>query len=174
MNNYKQWFAAFVDDSQHKLRHALQYYLSAQESEDALQELYVNLYKKFVTHTPQNPMAYAYRAARNLAIDILRQRKTNFCELDEQVSVDSPTPMSQAEQDLVRDAIEALPPISRNVLIAAKYQGKSHKDIAIAFGISPKTVENHLRQAMIKCNQFVKERVSNSKKKAPEKQHASR
>lgn len=169
MNNYNQWFAAFVDDSQHKLRHALQYYLSAQESEDALQELYVNLYKKFATHTPQNPMAYAYRAARNLSIDILRQRKERFCELDEQISIDTPIPLSNAEQALLKDAIDALPPIARNILIAAKYQGKSHKDIAHAFGITPKTVENHLRQAMIKCTQFVKQRIADE-----EKRHASR
>lgn len=169
MNNYNQWFASFVDESQHKLRKALQYYLSAQESEDALQELYVNLYKKFATHTPDNPMAYAYRAARNVSIDILRQRKADFCELDEDLSIDTPTPLSRAEQDLIRDAIDALPPIARNVLIAAKYQGKSHKDIAQAFGISPKTVENHLRQAMIKCAQFVKQRIIDK-----EKRHASR
>ena len=175
MNNYNQWFASFVETSQHKLRYALQFYLSAQESEDALQELYVNLYKKFATDVPENPMAYAYRAARNLAIDQLRQNKAEHCELDESLSAEFAAPMSHAEQQLLRDAIDDLPPIARNVLIAARFKGQSHKEIAHNFGITPKTVENHLRQAMQKCAKFVKRRVStNTATASCKKHHASR
>lgn len=60
---------------------------------------------------------------------------------------------TQQQVDRLRQAMEELPPKTRAVYILYRVDGLSYRDIAAALDISPRTVEYHLRQALIQCRQ---------------------
>ena len=52
-------------------------------------------------------------------------------------------------------AIEALPPQARRILLLARVEGRSHKEIARALDLAPKTVENHLGRAVARLAELL-------------------
>ena len=51
-------------------------------------------------------------------------------------------------QSLVDKALESLPEQTRDIFVRSRYNNQSHKEIAVALGISTKTVEFHITKAL--------------------------
>ena len=51
-------------------------------------------------------------------------------------------------QSLVDKALETLPEQTREIFVRSRYNNQSHKEIAVALGISTKTVEFHITKAL--------------------------
>jgi len=51
-------------------------------------------------------------------------------------------------KDIIKTAIEGLPPAQRNVFYMSKFEGFKQKEIADILNISIKTVENHMGSAL--------------------------
>ena len=51
-------------------------------------------------------------------------------------------------QSLVDKALETLPEQTRDIFVRSRYNNQSHKEIAVALGISTKTVEFHITKAL--------------------------
>lgn len=114
-----------------------------------------------------NPVAYLYRVITNLVID--RQRQSIARERhevdDEQatdvVATEAPSPFrvvaGQQEYALLEEAVAALPARCREVFILYRARHMSMQEIASHLGISSKTVENHIANAMVLCRRRLRD-----------------
>ena len=107
-----------------------------------------------------NPRAYLYRVADNIALDRLRAegRRARLLvqddSADEQPS-DAPSAETVLEHKerlrLLAVAIDELPPRCREVFLLHKIDGLSHGEIAKRLGISRSMAEKHVMRALAYC-----------------------
>jgi len=101
--------------------------------------------------------AQIFRIARTTLIDLLRKEKTvhqlkqNYTHL-KQADYEAPSvqaKLSEKElQEKLREALDKLPPIRRNVFELSRVKGMSYKEIATSLNISVRTVENHISNTL--------------------------
>ncbi|MCB1553066.1 MAG: RNA polymerase sigma factor [Xanthomonadales bacterium] len=100
-----------------------------------------------------NPRAFLFHVATNLARDHLRKRMVRDAA-DSDLPQEGHSPgadvVEQSREDLARVAqgIAQLPNRSREVLLLSRVRGYSHTEIGERLGIAAKTVENHLARAL--------------------------
>jgi RNA polymerase sigma factor (sigma-70 family) len=130
----------------------------AEEAEDILQELFLKIGK--LTPGPiADPLAYLYRIADNLLLDLRRsQTRRNVreqawmaarhgsSELDDQPSAEDRL-IAQERLRLVQLALSRLPERTVIVLRRFRLDGVGQKRIAAELGISVSAVEKHLQRA---------------------------
>ena len=104
-----------------------------------------------------NPRAYVYRVAGNLAIDTMRREgriaaRHTGSEPDETVPDPAPNPeqvaLYRGELERFLRVIDNLSPRSREVFILAKVYGLSYGEIASKLGIAKNTVMVHMAKAL--------------------------
>jgi len=136
-------------------RTALRFVNDEQEAEDIVQNLFISLWEKRASQQENlgSVGPYLRRAVRNRSLNYLRDQKR--IPIDEG---DVPETLAAKEfaddeltQDELRDrihtAIDALPERCRLVFVMSKLEDMTHKEIAGALEISPKTVENQMTRA---------------------------
>ena len=108
---------------------------------DIMQDLWERIIylRKKKTETPQNPVGYCYRMARNLSLNFIRSRKGNV-PIDDLTEAEHPIveivePTDQEE--LLRLALERLPEAYREVLVLNAWSGYSFEEIAEMLGKQP-------------------------------------
>lgn len=127
---------------------------------DCTQETYVHLVRMRSTIDVQNPRAFLFRVAANLAVDNLRKIRIRR----EALSVDpppdnSPSMAPSAEETLaakqrlarVEHAIGELSPKCRSALLMNRLEGKTHREIAEKLGVSESMVAKYVIQALKHC-----------------------
>jgi RNA polymerase sigma factor (sigma-70 family) len=154
---------ACFDESSGQLRRLISARLGNQaDAEDLMQELWIKL-ATIETSPVDNPHAYLYRMALNLANDLIRQRirrsgresawsETMISE-EGGLAVDpSPSPEralgDKMRLDLLKTAIIGLPDRAGEVFRRHRIEGSSHSEVAQAMGISRSGVEKHMATAM--------------------------
>lgn len=104
----------------------------------------------------RNPLAFAYRIARNLVVDHYRSRQGegggfSFSEEDE-VSSAAPGPEEVAaiRQRLsrVEAAVAELSPQCRRAFVLNRFEGLAQNQVAAHMGISRQMVERHIARAL--------------------------
>ena len=142
----------------------LQKYLFWQvRSHDIAEELAQETYLRFLKQsgTPQilDLNAFLFTIAANLARDHLRSSKRkqsrNFVPLDTEIADSKPNTediiAKQCLEAQLQQAIASLPEKTREVFLLYRADELSYKQIAVQLAISERTVEYHLRQAMLHC-----------------------
>ena len=124
---------------------------SYEDSEDIVQQIFVELLEKAVVGRLEvgNMKGYLYTVVRNRAVKYVKKDQ-------EKVSVESAMyltdenilSISVEEEALVWDWIDALPTERRNIFLMAKQQGMKYKEIAMQLDISVKTVEGQMGKAL--------------------------
>jgi len=129
------------------------------EAEDLVQELYFRLDRATIVADVENPVAYLYKMAFNLARDHRRERQRSHVRDgqwiesrrvmvgNEPIADQAPADIAyEAKEDLARimAALEDLSPQCRRVFLLHKFEGLSHSEIAAQVGISRSTVEKHM------------------------------
>ena len=114
---------------------------SEADAEDALQELFLKLWKnRDSLDGIQNPKAYAMTLLRNLCLDRIRQvQKFEDAPLDERTVgiCDADRELDQKERlEKVLAAVKSLPDKQRQVLILRTIKGLSYEEIAEKTGIN--------------------------------------
>ena len=123
-----------------------------QLAEDSAQEAFIRAWQKLPGYQPRSPFRnWLYRIATNVALDTLR-RERDTVDVDKvQLSTRTQGPEDSFDQseraELVREAVLALPPASRAVLVLREYEGLSYKQIAATLGIPIGTVMSRLNYA---------------------------
>lgn len=151
---------AFME-SEPQLRAQLSRFLSRNEDiEDVLYEAYAKTYDAMQTQTIHAPKVFLLHVSRNLAINQLSKHSSRYehtedpYQLGEMYEHSDNTEaqlIALEKQQLLDSAIAMLPKQCRKAfLLRCKYQ-LSYKDIAKTMGISIKTVEKHLAEAIKKC-----------------------
>lgn len=134
---------------------------SSGSARDAMHDTYLRLQGLGTVPEVENPRAYLYRVAHNIALDRMRadgrwQRRhlSNELALEQQPSA-SPSADNGLEYKerlrLLARAVEEMPPRRREVFLLHKIDGLSHAEIAAKLGISRSMVERHIMKAMAHC-----------------------
>ncbi|UCC14615.1 MAG: sigma-70 family RNA polymerase sigma factor [Gammaproteobacteria bacterium] len=139
-------------------------YVAPDDVDDIVQETYLRLCRVAMVDEIQNPRAYIYRIARNLALDSLKKadnaQTVPFVE-------DFPEPGARSD-DVVRqvesseefghfcDSVRRLPAQARRVFVLKKVYGFSQRRIAADLGISQSTVEKHVALASRRCSRYMR------------------
>lgn len=157
---------SLIETSQKDLRTYLKRFLrSEEEVSDVCQEAYlktfVNLDRAVI------PRAFLFRTARNLAIDHLSHEKAlSIVQLDDidqfpsqSESIESILNNAQ-ELDLLREAIETLPPKRKQILIKRVFFGLSYRALSKQFKIGERTVENHIALGIRDVTRHIRDKKS--------------
>lgn len=128
---------------------------------DLVQEAYARLWERRADLDPTRSIkALVYRTVRNLAYNRARDRRTRADLLAEHTAGTplatgvsaSPLPDAKAEAKALDARLQAwiadLPDRQREALTLSRFDGLSHAEIADVMGVSPRTVNNHLVQAL--------------------------
>lgn len=125
--------------------------------EDLLQDIYVRVYESAQKELPGNTKAYLFQTARNLIANRVRDRRVvpmdAVADLDALgVAIDTPGPdQTLAARDELRrlkEAIEALPPRYRDVVVLRRIRNLSRKEIATRLNLSEASVSVYLTEGM--------------------------
>ncbi len=129
---------------------------SEQDAEDVVQEAYLRALRFFGSFKGGDGRAWLLAIVRNASHDWLRRpggptATTVFDEeihgQDDTVETAETLLIQEADRDVVRREIEALPLAWREVLILREFEGLSYKEIADVAGIPVGTVMSRLARA---------------------------
>lgn len=158
--NRKSLTLAFLAWKTSLTRYVATFFVSREDVEDTVQEIYVQALSSERREEIRSPEAYLFRVARNIAINKKKRQSKIFFEnlgqFEEALGADdAPSLFDQVygRQKLkaLNEAIEALPPQCRKVFLMQRMDGLSYKEIAGRLGISTRTVEKHLEKALSRC-----------------------
>ncbi len=132
------------------------YLKSKEDAEEVVQEVFIRIWKNRKDLKPDLSFkAYLFKIAYNLIIEtfqkVRREQAYKDTLIDEAI-VFSPELEEQlnyqALLEKVEKIIDELPTRQKEVLVKKRIEGQSVKDISMQLGITPKTVENHLTEAL--------------------------
>jgi RNA polymerase sigma-70 factor, ECF subfamily len=157
-------FALLVEAHQERLLRLCERMLGdAEEARDAAQEVFLKAYRKAADFRPRGQVyTWLYRIATNLCLNKLRRRRVvRFVQWEDPeerdaAPFDPPDGAPDPEAALAarrrwrqtRKVIGLLPAGQRAVLVLARFEGLSYRQIAEVLGITEGAVESRLFRAM--------------------------
>jgi RNA polymerase sigma-70 factor (ECF subfamily) len=173
----REWFGPLVKRYERELYGYLKRYLGdAELAADVFQNTFLQVFLKIEQYEPGRPARpWLYAIATNQAIDALRRRaRRSDTRADPLLAGDDgpddtarplfevlrdkdPGPVEQAEgaelRQLVREAVDRLPDLLRQVVVLAYFQGLRYQEIADALDIPLGTVKSRLHAALAKLTE---------------------
>ena len=155
---------AFVENNVLLKKFLTRFLYRRQDIEDVVQEAYLRAFQAEKKAQIDQPKAFLFRVARNLAFNELKRKSRHItdsleeCDIQPQSNVSAPLEEElQAEQHLglYCEAIASLPEQCRRVCLLRKTQGLKHKDIAERLGLTVSSVEKHLRKGALACQAYI-------------------
>lgn len=121
-------------------------------AEDAAQEAFLRAWRNLERYQPRFSFrSWVYRIALNVAVDALRRERPTTDLSDALLGAHTDSPEAQVERqqqaEQVRQAVLALPPASRAVLVLREYEGLTYHEMAEALEIPLGTVMSRLNYA---------------------------
>jgi RNA polymerase sigma-70 factor (family 1) len=126
---------------------------------EIVQEVFIKLWEGRFDQHIQEIKPYLYTAARNRALNYLRDKKTEEKQLEAWSLHESDIRQGhdcrdmEASINLLQQAIQELPPKCKEIFILAKMDGWSYQKIAEQCNLSVKTIENQMGIAMRKLRE---------------------
>jgi RNA polymerase sigma factor (sigma-70 family) len=164
-----QWFKSEVHAHDGQLKSYLRgKFPSVQDVDDVVQESYLKVWKARMQNPIQSAKSFLFQVARHLAIDRIRRDKVRAVEPlpDFEVSSvldDSPgvaeVACSREELRILAQAIHALPPRCREVIILRQIEGIPQREIAQRLNLSELTVQTHVVNGLRRVESFLHERL---------------
>ncbi len=135
------------------------------DAEDVVQESYLRAVKFFGGFHGENARPWLLAIVRNTCYTWLRRNRMDEpTELDESTQMIDPSSanpeailLSAAQTELVRQALEALPPGFREIVILRELEGMSYKEIAEIASIPVGTVMSRLARARARLQKLLSE-----------------
>jgi RNA polymerase sigma factor (sigma-70 family) len=161
-----RWITAHILPYQSELRGWLRHRLGSladNDIDDLLQEAFARIWVADVAAI-RDGRAYLYATIRHLLAEYARRRRIVPIELLGEIESlnivsDEPGPDrrvgARQELDRLRAIVASLPVQCRRVFELRKFEGLSHKEVALRMGIAEKTVENHLTRALARITQLL-------------------
>ena len=150
----KLWFIREVLPLEAALMQFLQHnWRNPSDIADLQQEVYLRVYRAAQDGLPDRPKQFLFATARNLLIDRVRHDHVVPIEavadlelLETAADAPGPDRVVQARDELrhLQAALDRLPPQCRQVVILARIEGLSRREIAARMGIAEPTVANYL------------------------------
>ena len=132
---------------------------SAELAGESLQDTFLRLNAVPETDPIRNPQAYLFRIAMSVAATrkIAENRRLTISEVGAFLDFadDAPDPAriveARSEIDALKRALQELPARRREILIAACMDEIPHQSIARRFGVTVRTIQSELKQAINHC-----------------------
>lgn len=156
--------AAFLENHAFLKRFLARFFSDRQDIEDVAQEAFLRAYVAEQQKEIEQPRAYLFRIAKNLALTKLTKKSKNITDYLEEsgasvviewgAAADSEV---EAEESLglYCEAVAALPEKCRQVFLLRKVHGLAHKEIAERMSLSVSSVEKYLFRGVLECRTFV-------------------
>lgn len=128
--------------------------LAPEDVDDIVQETLARLVSRLRARpiAPPGPRAYAFQIAKNLIIDRRRAAPRQAEALPEDLAEDAPrsdeTVMARQAQDAFLEALQAMPPLRREVFVRVRVHGQTHAEIGAQTGLSRRAIEKHVSRAL--------------------------
>lgn len=161
-----RWFAEQVQTHESSLRSYLRgSFPCVRDIDDVVQESYLRVWKARALQPIQSAKAFLFKVARHVAVDLLRRHGNSPMNVVDNLNAlpvmdDGPSAVealsAQEKLDLLGDAVMALPSRCREVVLLRKIQGIPQKEVAARFGLSERTVENHCRLGIKRCEEYLR------------------
>lgn len=140
-----------------------------QEAADALQLVYINLWKRANRYNPDKGKALTWMivVARNTAIDLMRRRRFNLVS-DDAIQEFEDTAPALVENELLRSSravltehLDTLPAKQKEALHLHYFEDLTFDEVAARMNASPNTARSWGRRGMITLRQRLKGRNLN-------------
>lgn len=172
---------AFLENNTFLKRFLMRFLYKQQDIEDVAQEAYLRAYIAEQRNEIDQPKAFLFRIARNVALTKLSRKSRQITDYLEETGTPGVTEFEagtdeelEAEESLglYCEAVAALPEKCRQVFLLRKVHGLAHREIAERLSLSVSSVEKYLRNGLLACRAFVRERegatvVTHAPKHAP-------
>jgi len=128
----------------------------AEDAQDLLQDTFIRAYEKLGKFQGESAFyTWIYRIAVNLALSGRRRRRpparlddTRADPPADRGETDPSLPLERAERDtIIQDALNALAPDHRVVVVMKEYDGLRYEEIAAMLGVPVGTVRSRLHRA---------------------------
>lgn len=153
MNNNRSLRSIFERYQTDLLRFVASRFGNRNDTEDIVQDAFYNILKADNLDNIENPKAYLYRAARNLALKRLRSEEYHV-KYVEQVDLDqvavSPEASVSARKHMehIENVLAELPQKYRRTFEMSRVREMSYREISEELGIGHTTVEKHIIKAL--------------------------
>ena len=158
---------AFLENSTFLKKFLSRFLREQQDIEDVVQETYLRGYNAEQKKDIEQPKAFLFQIAKNLALSELNRKTRQVTEYIEDVDpgiLDKPGSTTEEELEarehiaLVCEALATLPERRRRVCLLRKVHGLPYKDIAEREGITVSAVEKHLLKGMLSCRTYIRKK----------------
>ncbi len=158
-----RWFDSEVLPHEPALRAYLFGLLPPADVDDIVQDTYTRLLGARKRGPIQSLRGLLFATARNAARDLYRRRAATrtipIAHIDLSRVFDETADVAEAvsrrqETEFLCNAIDALPPRCREILLLRKFENFSHREIAARLGVSENTVDAQLTKAMHRCAEY--------------------
>ena len=158
--------AAFLDNYDFLKRFLARFFSDRQDIEDVAQEAYLRAYVAEQQKEIEQPKAYLFRIARNVALTQLTKKSKMITDYLEESGASMVIECGAAADSEVEaleslglycDAVAALPEKCRQVFLLRKVHGLAHKEIAERMSMSVSSVEKYLLRGILECKAFVQQ-----------------
>lgn len=166
--DHTRWFSEEVQPHESSLRAYLRgSFPAVRDVDDVVQESFLRVWRARAGQPVRSARAFLFRIARNLALDLVRRDRTapvrtvrDFDALP--VLAVGPDAAQAADENeklaLLADAIEALPPRCREVVILRKLEHIPQRETAQRLGLAEKTVEAQLARGLARIEEYIRHR----------------
>lgn len=161
-----EWAERFQPHAQDVRQFLLRRLKCPETASDVLQDTFLRLMQSATAATIENPRAWLFRIAANLATDHLRRQQYRSAYLSEEEIRDGildarPSAETQVftkqQVAVLKQAIAELPPKCREVFILHKFKHLSYAEVATRLGIARSTVVKHMIKALEHCKRRIDE-----------------
>src|SRR5262249_24149904 len=131
---------------------------NAQDAEDVVQTIFLRLLRReFPPDLKKNPKAYLYRAAVNLSLNTIRDRKRRPTTGDTEQLASLPMPDSAEDiHKRLYEAVSELSPESANILILRYVHNYSDAEIAKLLGTTRGTIAVSLHRSRARLRKMMR------------------
>ena len=163
---------AFMDNNAFLKKFLTRFLYREQDIEDVAQEAYLRAYSTEQERGEiQQPKAFLFSIAKNLAINELRRKSrimTSYLEDCQDPTVLDTSTTVEGEVDawqslgIYCEAVADLPEKCRRVYLLRKVHGLSHREIAERLGISRSAVEDHISRGSKSCRNYIRDSLKSA------------
>ena len=164
----QRWFRDEIEPHGSLLRNYLRgKFPNVRDVDDVVQESYLRVWKRQAVKPIASAKAFLFKAARHLALDLIRRRKaapfSTLSSFDASFVIDDAPNAAEAlsaheKLDLLAEAVAALPERCRGVILLHKIDGLSQREVAARLDMSERTVANHCYQGVKRCEEYLRAR----------------
>ncbi|MET1260900.1 RNA polymerase sigma factor [Flagellimonas sp. DF-77] len=121
-------------------------------AEDLLQEAFVKIWQKIDTYDPSKGRFYtwAYRIAKNTALNALRKREVLIQNDDLGVHMDKSNTETEPDYTQLQGALKQLDPHHKEALELVYFRGYTHREAHEEMGVPLGTFKSYVKQAITK------------------------